>query len=208
MPLFFHSNSFNMRQLTLLKHTNFFLVLVHAVLLIGCKKQMAVFSYHPESFPASKKTRSTPFTNPNSSFIESTSKLEENASQKSEVFPSYTQTLPMEGPKQIGQDWPKLKRKKKVKISKQPEQSHKKPLSIFLRDEKPEKRKRVMQNTFFNDQVKIGGLFLGGAIILSLFNLSGLALLFGVASLLLLFLGLKKYFRKQRRKKAFRLKNK
>lgn len=196
-----------MRQLTLFKHTNFFF-LVHALLLIGCKKQMAVFSYHPESYPSSKKTQNTSFTTPNYSFIESTSKLEENASQKSEVFPSYTQTLPVERPKQIVQDWPNLKRKKKAKVGKQIEQSHKKPLSIFQKNERPEKRKRVMQNTFFNDQIKIGGLFLGGAIILSLFNLSGLALLFGVASLLLLFLGLKKYFRKQRRKKAFRLKNK
>ncbi|MFN3782513.1 MAG: hypothetical protein ACK4R6_01225 [Spirosomataceae bacterium] len=194
-----------MRLQTLLRRNYFFLVFIYPVFLIGCKRQMAVFSYHPESYPVSEKKQKAISNSPKIERSDVIPAIKENILSE-EVLP--VQAFQIESTEQKVQDWPKFNRKKKEKVSKRQEPTYKKPFAIFQKQEKPEKRKKVLQNSFFNDQVKIGGLFLGGAIILSLFNLTGLALLFGVAALLLLFVGFKKYFRRQRRKRAFRLKNK
>ncbi len=56
----------------------------------------------------------------------------------------------------------------------------------------------------WNAMIPAGFIFLGIAILLTLINLNGLALLFGVASILFLFLGFKKLFRRNKRRSIFR----
>lgn len=65
---------------------------------------------------------------------------------------------------------------------------------------KKKKKKRVR----WNSMIPAGFIFLGIAILLAFINLNGLALLFGVASILFLFLGFKKLFRKKRRRSIFK----
>lgn len=56
----------------------------------------------------------------------------------------------------------------------------------------------------FNSTIYTGFIILGIAILLALVSLSSLSLLFGVAAIVFLYLGFKKYFRKKRRRDIFR----
>lgn len=197
----------------LLKRLRLYLItslVVITNLFVGCKKEMAVFSYHPDTNSQTKKIQREEVTPPiTAQKSPEATDLQEQPFTPMQISTSANSSLHLSDiPKKTNQDFPFLKKKKKKKDANTRQIDKKKPFSIFQKDPTQTKRKREIKNTFFNDQVKIGGLFLGGAILLSLFNLSSLALLFGLAALLLLFLGLKKYFRKQRRKKSFRLKNK
>ncbi|MFN3590117.1 MAG: hypothetical protein ACK4UP_12110 [Spirosomataceae bacterium] len=188
-----------------LKRRYFIASLLLFIQLVGCKREMAVFTYHPEAYQTTKQTpkeRVSPTQQ-----VEEVKRVEEQP-LASTVQPESINKHPVtsiDKPIETKQDFPFLKKKKKQTTR---QEAKKKPFSVFQKKESQEKKKRIMNNTFLNDQVKIGGLFLGGAILLSLIDLPSLALLFGIASLLLLFLGFKKYFRRQRRKRAFRLKNK
>lgn len=64
------------------------------------------------------------------------------------------------------------------------------------------KKKRPIKR--WGTMIPTGFIFLGIAILLSIINLNGLALLFGVAAILFLFLGFRKLFRKKRRREIFR----
>lgn len=55
-----------------------------------------------------------------------------------------------------------------------------------------------------NSTIYIGFIILGIAILLALVSLSSLSLLFGVASIIFLYLGFKAYFRRKRRRDIFR----
>lgn len=55
-----------------------------------------------------------------------------------------------------------------------------------------------------NSTIYIGFIILGIAVLLALVSLGSLSLLFGVASILFLYWGFKKYFRKKRRRDIFR----
>lgn len=68
---------------------------------------------------------------------------------------------------------------------------------------KPVKQKKKPLRRW-NAMIPAGFIFLGIAILLALINLNGLALLFGVASILFLFLGFKKLFRRNKRRSLFR----
>lgn len=56
----------------------------------------------------------------------------------------------------------------------------------------------------FNSTIYIGFIILGIAILLALVSLGSLSLLFGVASIIFLYLGFKAYFRRKRRRDIFR----
>lgn len=56
----------------------------------------------------------------------------------------------------------------------------------------------------FNSTIYIGFIILGIAILLALVSLNSLSLLFGVASIIFLYWGFKKYFRRKRRRDIFR----
>lgn len=55
-----------------------------------------------------------------------------------------------------------------------------------------------------NSTIYTGFIILGIAILLSLISLSSLSLLFGVAAIIFLYLGFRKYFRKIQRRNVFR----
>ncbi|MGR3812041.1 hypothetical protein [Jiulongibacter sp. NS-SX5] len=67
-----------------------------------------------------------------------------------------------------------------------------------LKEKKKRKRRRMWRQ--FGSNLLIGFVFLGVAIILALIKLQTLAILFGVASILFLIFGLKKLFKKRRRR--------
>lgn len=69
---------------------------------------------------------------------------------------------------------------------------------------KKQVKKKKKRRTRWNPMIPAGFIFLGIAILLALINLNGLALLFGVASILFLFFGFKKLFRKKRRRSIFK----
>lgn len=69
---------------------------------------------------------------------------------------------------------------------------------------KPVKKKKKKTFKRLGTMIPTGFVFLGIAILLSLININGLALLFGVAAILFLFLGFKKLLRKKRRRDIFR----
>lgn len=64
-------------------------------------------------------------------------------------------------------------------------------------------KKKKKKNLFFNDNIKIGAIFLGIAIVLTFFGLTQLILIFGIASLVFIYLGLKKYYRRKRIRNFF-----
>lgn len=72
---------------------------------------------------------------------------------------------------------------------------------IQKREVKKKKKKPIKR---WGTMIPTGFIFLGIAILLSIINLNGLALLFGVAAILFLFLGFRKLFRKKRRREIFR----
>ncbi|WP_162628077.1 hypothetical protein [Arcticibacterium luteifluviistationis] len=65
------------------------------------------------------------------------------------------------------------------------------------KEKKKRKRRRFWRQTGSN--LFIGAFFLGIAIVLTLVHLQSLAALFGLASILFLFFGLKKFFKKRKR---------
>jgi hypothetical protein len=69
--------------------------------------------------------------------------------------------------------------------------------------EKNFKKKRKLY-PLFNDNLKIGVVFLVIAAVLAILNLNQLMLIFALASLIFLYLGLKKYFRRKRIKSWFK----
>jgi len=64
--------------------------------------------------------------------------------------------------------------------------------------------KRNPKEVPLNSTIYTGLIILGIAILLALVSLNSLSFLFGVAAILFLYLGFKKYFRKQRRRDFFR----
>lgn len=69
-------------------------------------------------------------------------------------------------------------------------------------DKKVVKKRR--KSVPFNSTIYVGFIILGIAIVLALLSLSSLSLLFGVASIIFLYLGFKTYFRRKRRRDIFR----
>ncbi len=66
----------------------------------------------------------------------------------------------------------------------------------------PTKKKKPLKR--WGTMIPTGVVFLGIAILLSLININGLALLFGVAAIFFLYLGIRKLLRKRRRREIFR----
>lgn len=69
-------------------------------------------------------------------------------------------------------------------------------------DKKVVKKRR--KSVPFNSTIYTGFVILGIAILLALVSLSSLSLLFGVAAIIFLYLGFRKYFRKIQRRNIFR----
>jgi hypothetical protein len=74
---------------------------------------------------------------------------------------------------------------------------------LELKKEKYKKKKR--KKLKLNDNIKIGMIFLLVAIGLSIVGLNQLVLIFGIASIVFLYLGLKKYYRRRRIKRLLNL---
>jgi Flp pilus assembly protein TadB len=75
------------------------------------------------------------------------------------------------------------------------------------KERKPFFKRRQKQKAihrFFNDSFNIGIFFLVVAITMSILNLADLVLIFALASIIFLFLGLKKFFRWRRRTRILR----
>lgn len=84
------------------------------------------------------------------------------------------------------------------KVSSLPVQVVKQDPIKKAKEKKKRKRRRFWRK--FGSNLFIGAFFLGVAIVLTLVHLQSLAALFGLASILFLFFGLKKLFKKRRRK--------
>lgn len=68
----------------------------------------------------------------------------------------------------------------------------------------PTKKKKKKPFRRYGTMIPTGFVFLGIAVLLSLININGLALLFGVAAIFFLYLGIRKLLRKKRRREIFR----
>lgn len=101
-----------------------------------------------------------------------------------------------------------LDKPKKKKKSKQVEEKRGWQSKLFPNDEvdgrKPKKKSSGVHFRRWNAMIPTGFILLGVAILLSFISLNSLALLFAVASILFLYLGFKRFFRKRKRQNLFR----
>lgn len=73
-----------------------------------------------------------------------------------------------------------------------------------VKEKKPKKKSSGINFRRWNSMIPTGFLFLGIAILLAVFNVPTLPVLFGIAAIVFLFLGLKRFFRKRKRQNLFR----
>lgn len=100
--------------------------------------------------------------------------------------------------------WDDRKRQKKQsKINKKEGRFFQKIFPNQSHDDKKHTKKR-RKAVPFNSTIYTGFIILGIAVLLALVSLNSLSLLFGVASIIFLYLGFRRYFRRKRRRDIFR----
>lgn len=173
-------------------------LLLAFTLLVSCRKKIASFQKSPNiNYTTQKKSIEIPVevTQPEPlsliASIQDTEPIEIFRSENNEIA---SQKL------QINDDGG---RKKQKNVSKKEETFFEKIfLSQHTKDKKPTKKRR--KPVPFNSNIYTGFIILGIAILLALVSLNSLSLLFGVAAILFLYLGFKKYFRRKKRRDIFR----
>lgn len=97
------------------------------------------------------------------------------------------------------QNWERRKKRKKVQSKKETFFE-----KVFPnRTESKQKPKKKPTFRRYNSFIPAGFAILGIAILLALLSLQSLSLLFGLAALLILFIGFKRFFRRKNRRKLF-----
>lgn len=173
-------------------------LLLAFTLLVSCRKEFASFQKSPNiNYTTQKKSIVIPVevTQPEPptliASIQDTEPIE--------VFRLETNETTTRKP-QINDDG---RRKKQKNVSKKEETFFEKIFpSQHTKDKKPTKKRR--KPVPFNSNIYTGFIILGIAILLALVSLNSLSLLFGVAAILFLYLGFKKYFRRKKRRDIFR----
>lgn len=170
-----------------------------ALTLVSCHKKLAFFqpgksvNYHSQKIPSLSQSFPETDTYISPDQTEFIASIEENFEFKPnhpiEIVDSKTEIITLKKPEI-----------EKILISKF--SSSEKIISDKLVEKNTLKRKKLYP--LFNDNLKIGLVFLVIAAILALFSLNQLVLIFGLASLVFLYLGLKKYYRRKRIKSIFK----
>ncbi|MBK9508278.1 MAG: hypothetical protein IPP61_19755 [Cytophagaceae bacterium] len=177
---------------------NILLALI-AVVFVSCHKKLAFFqpgksvNYHSEKIPSVGQSFPETNTNISPNQPEITASIEGNLEFES-TNPIEIVNIEKEIIQQETSDFERTKN------------------TEFNISEKNITEKTVEKNTLkrkklyplFNDNLKIGLVFLVIAAILAIFSLNQLVLIFGLASLVFLYLGLKKYYRRKRIKSIFK----
>ncbi len=169
-------------------------------LLVSCRKEFASFQKSPNiNYTSPKKSIAIPvrITQPApSALIAST---QDSFTEPIKVFGLETNEAIIQK-QQIQDDG---RRKNRKNISRKQETFFEKVFpNQHTKDKKTVKKRR--KPVPLSSTIYTGFIILGIAILLALVSLNSLSLLFGVASILFLYLGFKKYFRKKRRRDIFR----
>lgn len=177
---------------------NIILVLL-ALVLVSCHKKLAFFqpskspNYHSEKIPSlSQNFPETEFYSDNTlpeSIASSEDSPEFFLNQNTAIQNINETTINTSPLEEITAKKPSMGKSK---------------FSVLKNNDSENFIKRKKLYPAFNDNLKIGFVFLVIAAILALFHLNQLVLIFGLASLVFLYLGLKKYYRRKRIKSIFR----
>lgn len=183
-----------MKQLTFL--------LLSLIVFSSCRKDFAYFQKSPNLTYLQKKNVVIPQIEHPATQPMLTASVDDSPEfiGQAESFSPETTAIETEKP---WWDDGRKKKKKRTSVSRKegtfiekifPNQTHK--------DKKINKKRRNLVP--LNSNIYTGFIILGIAIVLALVSLNSLSLLFGVAAILFLYLGFKKYFRKKRRRDIFR----
>lgn len=177
-------------------------LLLALTLLASCRKELASFQKSPNiNYTTSKKSIAIPLEgiNPKQPNLIVSTRDSYTFIEPSESFKSETNEITTQNT-QINDDGG---RKKQKNVSKKQETFFEKVFpNQHLKDKKTVKKRR--KPVPLNATIYTGLVILGIAILLALVSLNSLSILFGIASLFFLYLGLKKYFRRKRRRDIFR----
>lgn len=183
-----------MKQLTLF--------ILSLITFTSCRKEFASFQKSPNINYAAKKTPieiPLEVVKPEQPNLIASTQNSFTFTESKEAFQSENNEISTQNT-QINDDGGRKKRKK---ISKKQETFFEK---IFPNQHSKDKKtlKKRRKPVPLNSTIYTGFIILGIAILLALVSLNSLSLLFGVAAILFLYLGFKKYFRKKRRRDIFR----
>lgn len=179
---------------------NIGLLLLVASLITSCKRQYA-FVQPAKVDVFAQKQRSTQVTRKSEKVLTKI-KVKEQITETEEV--TFLEEIQIERTPLVGKSSiPQPEYKNKI-ISESLTINSAANQQIDQTQKRPVKKKRKKNFKRWNNMIPSGLIFLGIAILLSLINLNGLALLFGVASIIFLFFGIKKLLRKKRRREIFR----
>lgn len=177
-------------------------LLLALTLLASCRKEFASFQKSPNiNYTTSKKSIEIPLEgiNPKQPNLIVSTQDSYTFIEPSEIFKSETNEITTQNT-QINDDGG---RKKQKNVSKKQETFFQKVFpNQHSKDKKTVKKRR--KPVPLNSTIYTGLVILGIAILLALVSLNSLSILFGIASLFFLYLGLKKYFRRKRRRDIFR----
>lgn len=170
----------------------YFTVVLGLFFLTSCHKKFASFQADSiESFPSKKDKKEIIFKD------EKEKELLVYENQKEPILETLEFNQLSQLSKKI-EDEPFWKRKKKKTETKK---------NIFKKKESPHKKKKKRKriNPMFNDSLKIGTVFLIITAVLGIIGLSGQIIwVFALASVLFLYLGLKKYLLRKRLQRVFK----
>ncbi len=177
-------------------------LLLAFTLLVSCRKQFASFQKSPNIvYTTKKKPIEIPLEiiQPKQSNITASTQDSYDFAKQSRVFGSETNEAIILN-LSVNDDGGRKRRKK---VSKNQETFFEKVFPNQTHNDKKVVKKR-RKPVSFNSTIYSGFVILGIAILLALVSLSSLSLLFGVAAIIFLYLGFRKYFRKIQRRNIFR----
>lgn len=177
-------------------------LLLTFTLLASCRKEFASFQKSPNiNYTTKKKSIEIPLEDikPEQPNLIASTQDSYIFTEPNEVFQSERNDI-VSQKAQISDDGGRKKRKN---VSTKQETFFEKIFpSQHIKDKKTVKKRR--KPVPLNSTIYTGLVILGIAILLALVSLNSLSILFGFASLFFLYLGLKKYFRRKRRRDIFR----
>ena len=181
-----------------MKHITF--LLLSLIVFSSCRKDLAYFQKSPSlTYSQKKNIINTKIQCPATEPVLVAS-IDDSSLFIEKIEPFSPKIVEIEVKNSLWDDGRKKKKKKKSvgqgtfieKIF--PNQAHK--------DKKISKKRR--NPVPLNSTIYTGLIILGVAILLALVSFNSLSLLFGVAAIIFLYLGFKRYFRKKRRRNIFR----
>ncbi|CAH0994640.1 hypothetical protein EMA8858_00752 [Emticicia aquatica] len=180
---------------------NLTLLLLTVVVFSSCRKDFASFQKSSnQSYSQKKKVQNSEIQ------INVPEPILEASIKESEVFFEQKEIISIEiseneSNKPLFDDDRKRKKRKNVS-EKEGTLIHKIFPNLHPKDKKTTKKSR--KPVPLNSTIYTGFIILGIAILLALVSLNSLSLLFGVASIVFLYFGFKRYFRRKRRRDIFR----